>query len=236
MNRFIPVILLVWASSLITAQDLKVFTDARSAISAAKQQDKHIVFFLWDSKDSGHLPVAKSLNEELVTLSNEYVLVNLSHAVKANRDLFTARFGKDLSRMPIAVVSNAAGEKIKSYQGTRPEGYERMLISARIEGGKITDPVMLVNLKESLEKVGEKRGGFLAPMVKDLDVKKVAITKMRKWTKRDGTVFEAILLEALGAEGVFVDEKGGSTKVEFIELSPEDVEFLKTVLEVRKSE
>lgn len=234
MNRFIPVMIFASLSLVVNAQELKVFKDARSAIGAAKQQDKHIVFFLWDARDSSHLTVAESLKEELGTLSDEFVLVNLAHSVKANRDLFNTRFGKDLSRMPIAVVSNASGEKIKSYQGTRTDGYERMLISARIEGGRITDPVALANLKESLEKVGEKGGGFLAPMVKDLNVKKVAITKMRTWTKSDGTTFEAILLEALGAEGVFVDAKGGSTKVQFIELSPDDIEFLKTRLAVQK--
>ncbi len=235
MIRSFLICFLIFAASSAFGADLKVFADPRTAIAAAKGEGKHIVFLLWDSKNKDHVKIAQELKLDLEKLKSEFVIANCSHSLKSNLDLFSGRFGKELTKMPIAVVSNAQGEEITSYQGTKDEGYEKMVITARIEGGKVTDPVTLANLKENLEKVGQKKG-LLAPMVEDLNVRKVAITKMRDWTKKDGSVFKAILLEALGSDGVFVDDKGNSTKVNFMDLSPENLEFLETVLRIEKSE
>ena len=227
--------LVVTMDSLYSA-DLKTFTDPRAAISAARADRKLIVFLIADAKSKDHQPIAAGLETELERLHTEFILVKCSHSVKSSRDLFSGRFGKDLTKMPVAVVSNASGEEITFHQGVDDlEGYERMIITSRIKGGLVTDPVKLANLKENLENVG-RIGGFLAPMVKDLKRDKKAITEIRDWTRKDGTVFQALLFEALGDTGVFVDGKGNSTKVKFVDLSAEDIEYLQTILRVEKSQ
>ncbi|MDF1751441.1 MAG: hypothetical protein P1U89_01575 [Verrucomicrobiales bacterium] len=231
MNGLKLTCLLFILPGMLKAADLKVFTEPRAAITAARTEGKLIVFLLWDSRDKTHLPVAEKLKVDLNRLNDEFVLVNCAHSQKANRDLFSGRFGKELTALPIAVVSNDAGEAITSTNGTEAIEYDKLLLTARIEGGKISDPVKLATLKTALEKVGEEKG-FLTPMVEDLKQEKVAITKMRQWTKTDGSTFDAILLEALGDHGVFVDQRGNSTKVKFMELSPEDLKLLQSLLRV----
>jgi len=217
---------------LLGAGELKVFTEPRLAVATAKAEEKLIVFLLSDHKNQEQVTLAQALQKEVEMLEEEFVFANCSHSIKANRDLFSERFGKSLLQLPSAVVTNSSGNEIAAYHGADLEGYEKMLISSRIKGGKITDPVQLANLHDALSKVGEEKGGFLSPMVKDLKVQKVAITKMQDWKKKDGTVFRALLLEALGEYGVFVDEKGSSTRVKFIELSAENLEYLQGILKV----
>jgi hypothetical protein len=218
-------------TGLVSAGDLKVFSEPRLAVASAKTEGKLIVFLLSDQKNQEQILLTQALQKELEMLEEEFVFANCSHAIKPNRDLFSERFGKTLIQLPAAVVTNSNGSEIAAYQGMDLAEFEKMLISSRIKGGKITDPVKLANLNEALEKVGENKGIFSA-MVKDLKVQKVAITRMQDWKKKDGTVFRALLLEALGDYGVFVDEKGNSTRVKFVELSTENLEYLQTILKV----
>ncbi len=229
--RFLLIIPFVF-QILAGAAELKVFTEPRLAVASAKADGKLIVFFLSDLKKQEHVSVVQAVQKEVEMLEEEFVFANCSHSVKSNRDLFSERFRKNLTQLPLAVVTSSNGNEIASYQGADLAGFEKMLISSRIKGGKNTDPVKLANLNDALLKVGEGKGGFLSSMVKDLKVQKVAITKMQDWKKKDGTVFRALLLEALGEFGVFVDEKGNSTQVKFVELSTENLEYLQGILKV----
>ncbi|MDF1816499.1 MAG: hypothetical protein P1V20_30135 [Verrucomicrobiales bacterium] len=230
MKRQILIGWLLFTVSLLHADNLKSFTDPRSAIKAARNENKLIVFLLYDSNDGAHKSVFEQLEKELHILSTEFVMVKCAVSQQSYRDLFSGRFGKDLSSLPVAVVTDSTGSEITSFQGVQDDkGYRKMIITARIEGGLIDDPVKLANLRESLTTVGEK-GGFLAPMVGDLGRKKVAITPMMEWKKKDGTVFTAMLLEALGDTGNFIDEQGKSIRVKFIDLSQENITYLQTKL------
>lgn len=233
---FKTLILLLSVSSLASAEDLRIFTDARTAIGAARSKNQLIVFFLSNPRDAEQQKIEQSLTEQLRKQSTDFVLVRNDPGSPASRPLFEGRFGKDLKTLPIAVVSDAAGEEVTSYQGKIFLNYEKMLIKARIESGRVTEPDQLEDLRKKLRMVPvkdvKKSDSFLAPMIEEMKQVQIALTEPRTWTLREGdSTFEASLLEARGQSGIFVDAEGNTREVNFVDLSPADIEFLKSVLQ-----
>jgi hypothetical protein len=215
-----------------------IIREPRLAINAAKAKGQLIVFFLSDPRDEKQRQIAELLKEDLAELDSEFVYVSCASDSPANQNLFATRFGKDHSKLPVAVVSNAVGEEISSYQGERQLNYRKMLITARLKSGKVTDQRKVAELERELRAVEVESlrvaDSFLAPMLDDLKKTKIALTALRDWTKKDEERFRAALLEAIGDAGVFVDAEGKAFKVKFDDLSKTDVEYLKTILRFRE--
>lgn len=218
--------------------ELREFSEPRHAINAAKAKGQLIVFFLSDPRNEKQAQIAELLKEDLAELESEFVYVNCASDSPGNQNLFATRFGKDHTKLPVAVVSNAVGEEISSYQGERHLNYRKMLITARLKSGKVTDSTKVAELQKELRAVEVKSlrsaDSFLAPMLDDLKKTKIALTAQRYWTGKDQEKFRAALLEAVGESGVFVDEEGRAFKVKFDDLSKADVEYLKTILRFRQ--
>ena len=226
---FVLISLRVFAESNVAQ-----FKDPRAAIGAAKSQNKLIVFFLSDSRNEKHEKIGKSLIEELNRMEEDFVFVASSNGSASDKALFSGRFKQDISKLPIAVVSNSTGEAMASYGGDKAIEFQRMLLKAHLKSGKVTNPLELAALKERIKNV-EKRAeqvtdSFLAPIRDDLKKKKAALTPLRIWEKKDGTKVRAILIEALGTHGKFIDEKGDTFEIDFTTLSQSDVVYLQSVL------
>ncbi len=236
MKHALLIITLTCLVATAFGQSLQTFSSAGTAVAAAKPGDKLIVFFMASPGDAEQAKIFQAVRSELQDKGNEFVLVTCSSAVAANQDLFTSRFGEDISQLPIAVVSDASGKKLISQGGKLASPYSKMLIKARIESGKVTDEKELAALERELRKIRiadgeiEEPTGFLGPMTEDLKQSKIAITEVRTWTRKDGGTFRAALLEAKGDRGDFVDEAGKVDTVLFNNLSQTDIAFLQGVL------
>lgn len=216
-----------------------VFPEVRQGIEAAKEGGRLIVFLLLD----GFSPEGKAIEgvvlDELADFGEEFVIVRCDARSSADQALFKDRFGKDLSKAPVAVVSDANGREITGCYGAEPELYRRMLIHSRIKGGLVEDADEVERLRDELVADTEDDvlvKGIFGIRASDLRRKKVLMTARRTWTYRSGETFEAALLEGKGETGVFVDERGREVEVRFIELSEPDLKFLGTILSGGKTE
>lgn len=213
---------------------LQIFDSAVAAVKSAQKSNKQIVFFLFDERDAAQKQVYTTFAEELNRMETHFVLVRSESGRASNKAMFTETFKKDISKMPIALVTDSKGKEIATSHGTDFTGYEKMLINAHIKSGTITDPLELAMLKDRLKRVGEKPErigeGFLSPLADEIRRKKSALSPVRVWQKKDGSDFKGILLEAHGDHGSFIDMRGDSSKIKFIDLSEDDIKYLKTIL------
>ncbi|NNE92559.1 MAG: hypothetical protein HKN23_13010 [Verrucomicrobiales bacterium] len=230
LRIFLPALLLTTNAFADGPQN---FSDPRQAIEAAKQDKKLIVFLLSDSFSREGKAVEEAVNDQLKNHGNEFVIVRCSAGSQAHRTMFSERFKKDVSRAPVAVVSNADGTEVTGCYGVKPRIYRKMLTHARIKAGFVKDQQKIIELREEILEgedeellvksiFGIKKG--------DLRGKKVTMTPSRVWTYKNGKKFTAALLEGRGELGIFVGENGGTMEVKFNDLSEVDTEYLKTVL------
>ncbi|MDB4617261.1 hypothetical protein OAE25_01185 [Verrucomicrobiales bacterium] len=219
----------------------KVFSEVRQAIEDAKKGEKLIVFMLVDVR--GFREEGEALEElildELKKRGDEFVVVRCNANNEAHVKMFTDRFKKDLTKAPIAVVSNAKGEEITGCYGVDGSMYEKMLTLSRIKGGKVTDEKELVELRVGLlegDSEAKLVESIFGVMLEDLKGKKVLLSEVRDWTYKKGGGFRAALLAGRGETGLFIDAKGEEIEAKFAELSEPDIEFLKTILRFEETE
>lgn len=240
MKQLLLPIIFLMGFPYVKGQDdgpkLEVYTGARDGIAAARPTNRLIVFFFGSRRIEEHQKLAKDIEGGLSKLASEFVFVNCETSVKENQILFKDRFKEDFSVLPITVVSSSVGQEIASFQGPELDGYRKMIISARINGGKVTDPIQLSELRSDLEKVGTEDEepaeieSIFGPMAEDLKRKRIAITEMRLWTKKDGNTFQALLLSAKGAKGEFIGPKGITSEIDFNDLSAADIQVVQQAL------
>ncbi len=229
---------------LTTSLDLasaatEIFTDPRLAIEAARKDDRLIIFFLATPFSKESKAVEETVLDQVSGLEKEFVIVRCDMESSSDRSLFGERFGKDLERAPMAVVSDSQGKEITGCYGIAPSLYRKMLIHSRIQGGFVKDKAEIKALREELIKDSDEEDlvkGIFGIKVSDLQREKLLLTKQRVWTYKDGSSFEAALLEGRGATGIFVEANGNEKEVSFVDLSEESIRFLGTILTGGKTE
>lgn len=230
--RILPLILLLF--SLVPAGAApEIFSDPRLAIEAARNENRLIIFFLADNFSKESKIMEKTVLEEVSGLEKEFVIVRCTTESRADRSLFADRFGKDLARAPMAVVSDPQGKEITGCYGTSSDLYRKMLIHSRIKGGFVKEKKEIEALRAELVADADEEElvkGIFGIKASDLRGEKLLLTGQRTWTFRSGTTFEAALLEGRGETGIFVEADGREKEVRFVELSEEDIDFLKTIL------
>lgn len=236
-SRLLLLVLVLSIGPLSAAPE--IYSDPRVGIEAAKKGDRLILFFLVDGFSKEGKAIEEAVLDEISDYEKEYVVVRCDARSSADQALFKTRFGKDLSRSPMAVVSDSKGKEITGCYGVSPDLYRRMLIHSRIKGGFVKDKKEVATLRKRLVEDAEEEvlvKGIFGIKLSDLKEEKVLMTAQRLWTLKDGSTFRAALLEGLGKTGIFVDETGARREVEFSKFSEENLEFLGTILTAVKAE
>ncbi|MDF1850898.1 MAG: hypothetical protein P1U85_08705 [Verrucomicrobiales bacterium] len=217
----------------------EIYSDPRSGIEAAKNGNQLIIFLLVDGFSKEGKAIEEAVLDEIAEFEKEYVVVRCDARSSEDQALFKTRFGKDLSKSPMAVVSDSAGKEITGCYGVSPVLYRKMLIHSRIKGGFVKDKEAIKQLRERLVADAEEEDlvkGIFGIKISDLKGEKILMTAQRTWTYKNGDTFRAALLEGRGKTGIFVEESGAEREVSFVDLSDPDLQFLGTILTGGKTE
>ena len=216
------------------------YSDPRMAIEAARKDGKKlIIFLLVDSFSKKGKAVEEAVLDQIKDRDGEFIIARCSAGSQVHRKMFTERFKKDVSRAPVAVVSNSKGEEVTGCYGVKPTIYRKMLTMARIKAGFVKDKKEVLALKQAILEGEDEQllvDSIFGITLGDLKGNKVAMSGMRTWTMKNGSKFTAALLEGRGEIGIFTGETGEQMEVKFADLTDEDIEFLGTILEGGKTE
>ncbi len=205
--------------------------DIGEAIAFARENKRLIVFVLATSFSDEAKAVQAILDGELALTGDEFVVVQCNPASAAHRQLFEERLKLETTTLPIVAVTDAQGNLIESASGTGAEAYERLIQLARVKTGLEKDPDKIAMLKIASDETGLiNEDGVVGMRKSDVADDRVALTKVRTWTSKDGSTLLAALLEAKDAIGVFVKPDRSTVELRFDSLSDPDIAFLKVAL------
>lgn len=207
----------------------RMFSDPAMAVQTARQQEKLMFFTLIDIANSREL--VSLLNDNYLKLKkDEFLIVLCDSGNAAHRGMFAETFKQDVTQLPLVTIANPSGEVLASIGGTQPqEAYDITVHEALIKAEKRTeeDPIISSATGEILEGSSE----IFRILKEEVMDGAVRLTPFRTWTRIDGETFEAALLKAEGAEGVFVLESDESEiRVNFNNLVPADHEVIGAAL------
>ncbi len=218
------------AASLTAAEPLK-FREPREAIAAAKQTDRLIFFLLIEGFEEASQKVEAAMVEAVKKQDGDFFVLGIcQHRNLSHRAMFEQRFGKDVSKAPVAVISDAEGNELTGCYGQDPETYVNMLRFARLKAGKFADREEEERLKQQLadeEIIGDTIFGLTRSMIEPA---RVFLTPERIWTFKNGDTMKAALLTAEGTNGTFIKEDGSEAVVDFNLLTGREIVYLQQVL------
>ncbi|MEM7010663.1 MAG: hypothetical protein AAF585_04185 [Verrucomicrobiota bacterium] len=210
----------------------RMFSEVGSAIQYAKGNEQLILFALIDRADHSQA-VVKMLNDNTLSLQQkEFVIVTCDSSRSSNVTLFKDRFQQDTSKAPVVVVTNSGGEMLGAKGGQSAfNDYIKIIHESLVKAGMREDsskaPLLAADLGNELVSGGSK---IFQMTMDDIKMKNVLLSEFRDWTLKDGETFNAAVVKGEGEFGVFRMEDGSDREVAFGDFSPEDIEFLKTVL------
>ena len=205
--------------------------DIADAIAFAREHRRLILFVLGETFSEQTEAVQKMVDVELAVTGNEFVVVHLKTGTAAHRQLFEDRLKLDIKDLPVAAVTDAAGNLIQSTSGTEQEDYTELVAMARVKTGLEKNPEKIAALKIDSSETGYiNEDGVFAMRKGDVAGSRVALTKVRTWKFKNGDTLVAALLEAKDAIGVFVTPEKKTVEHRFDALSEVDIDFLKQTL------
>lgn len=210
----------------------RMFSEVGSAVQYAKGNEQLILFALIDRADTSQA-VVKMLNDNTLSLQQkEFVIVTCDSSRTSNMTLFKDRFQQDTSKAPVVVVTNSGGEMLGAKGGQSAfNDYIKVIHDSLIKAGLREDtekaPLLAADVGDELVSGSSK---IFALTMDDIKMKNVLLSDYREWTLKDGEKFTAAVLKGAGTHGVFRMKDGSDREVAFGDFSPEDIEFLKTVL------
>lgn len=207
------------------------FTSVGEGIKFARENKRLIVFVLGRSFADETKAVQGLIGEELVLHRSEFAVVHCDQGKATDRQLFSDRFKQDVTKLPIAVVTDAQGNLINAASGEDREIYAEMIQVARIRTGLEKDPEKIAEGGVDSDEMGYiNKDGVFAMRKSDVGSQKIALTQVRIWRFKNEATLEAALLEAKDTIGIFRKVDGSTVEVKFDTLSDNDIAFLQQAL------
>ncbi len=218
-------------ASWCQAANPRVLKAPFDAISYARTNEQPLILFALIDGTDGSRNFAQLFNDNLLKMdSKEFVVALCDASDSKNQALFAEKFAQDVKTLPAVLITNVQGKVVApSLNGIQlQDDYDRMIHAALVEVGlrDKAEPVISSTTGEVLE--GSSKVFRL--MKDEVESGAVVITEYRDWTLKNGETFNGAVLKAEGANGTFMLDSGDEKKVNFNDLTPEDIAFLQKAL------
>lgn len=211
----------------------RVLKNASDAIQYARVQDRPLILFALIDASEGSRYFANLFNQNKLKLTNEEFVVSLCDAERReNINVFQNTFKLQPTSLPVVIITNPQGKAMApSLTGIQiQDDYDRMIHAALVEAG--------LRSKDS-PVISSTTGATISADSKVFKITKKDIldalgmkNEVRIWTLKSGESFRATFVKAEGTSGLFrIDGVEEPRRVVFDDLSLDDVEFLRKLLE-----